>query len=149
VFQAGNAAFMRNWPYAYVLGQGGADGKTETAIKDKFDVAPLPSGDSGSGAAALGGWQLGVSAYSKNPDLASKLAIWLVSPAQQKERWLRLTNLPTMPAIYKDADVVKATPWVTNLVPVFENASPRPSTVTASKYNDVSVAYFTAVHDVL
>ncbi|MCS6872761.1 MAG: extracellular solute-binding protein, partial [Anaerolineae bacterium] len=38
VFQAGNAAFMRNWPYAYVLGQGGADGTQETAIKDKFAV---------------------------------------------------------------------------------------------------------------
>ncbi len=149
VFQAGNAAFMRNWPYAYVLGQGGADGKQETAIKDKFSVAPLPAGDAGFGAAALGGWQLGVSAYSANPDLASKLAIWLASPAQQKERWLRLTNLPTMPAIYKDPDVLKATPWVANLVPVFENASPRPSTVTAAKYNDVSTAYFTAVHDVL
>jgi trehalose/maltose transport system substrate-binding protein len=149
VFQAGNAAFMRNWPYAYVLGNGGADGTQETAIKDKFSVAALPAGDAGYGAAALGGWQLGVNAYTKNPELAGKLAVWLTSPEQQKERWLKLNNLPTMPAIYKDADVLKATPWVANLVPVFENASPRPSTVTAEKYNDVSTAYFTAVHDVL
>lgn len=149
VFQAGNAAFMRNWPYAYVLGQGGADGTQETAIKDKFSVSALPEGDAGVRAAALGGWQLGVNAYTANPELAAKLAIWLTSPEQQKERWLKLNNLPTMPAIYKDADVLAATPWVANLVPVFENASPRPSTVTAEKYNDVSVAYFTAVHDVL
>jgi trehalose/maltose transport system substrate-binding protein len=149
VFQAGNAAFMRNWPYAYVLGQGGAAGDQETAIKDKFSVAPLPAGDSGAGAAALGGWQLGVSAYTDQPDLAAKLAIWLVSPEQQKERWLKLSNLPTMPAVYKDADVVAASPWVANLVPVFENASPRPSTVTAAKYNEVSIAYFNAVHSIL
>jgi trehalose/maltose transport system substrate-binding protein len=144
VWQAGNAAFMRNWPYAYVLGQGGTDGKQETKVKDLFSVSVLPGG-----AAALGGWQLGVSAYSKNTELATKLAIWLASPEQQKERWLKLTNLPTIPTVYKDPDVLKATPWIEKLIPVFENASPRPSTVTAAKYNDVSVAYFSAVHDVL
>jgi trehalose/maltose transport system substrate-binding protein len=144
VFQAGNAAFMRNWPYAYVLGQGGADGTQETAIKDLFGVTALPGGG-----AALGGWQLGVSAYSANADLASQLAIWLVSPDQQKERWLKLNNLPTMPEVYQDADVLAATPWIEALIPVFENASPRPSTVTADKYNDVSTAYFTAVHSIL
>ncbi|PJF36251.1 MAG: ABC transporter substrate-binding protein [Candidatus Thermofonsia Clade 1 bacterium] len=149
VFQAGNAAFMRNWPYAYVLGQGGADGTQETAIKDKFAVTALPAGDSGKPAAALGGWQLGVSAYSTNPELATQLALWLTAPEQQKERWLKLNNLPTMPAIYQDPDVLKATPWVADLIPVFENATPRPSTVTAALYNDVSVAFFTAVHDVL
>lgn len=149
VFQAGNAAFMRNWPYAYVLGQGGADGTQETAIKGLFAVTNLPAGDSGKAAAALGGWQLGVSAYSANPELATQLALWLTAPEQQKERWLKLNNLPTMPAIYTDPDVLAATPWVADLVPVFENASPRPSTVTAAQYNDVSVAFFTAVHDVL
>ncbi len=149
VFQAGNAAFMRNWPYAYVLGQGGADGTQETAIKGLFAVTNLPAGDSGKAAAALGGWQLGVSAYSANPELTTQLALWLTAPEQQKERWLKLNNLPTMPAIYTDPDVLAATPWVADLVPVFENASPRPSTVTAAQYNDVSVAFFTAVHDVL
>src|SRR5271157_2504233 len=56
VFQAGNAAFMRNWPYAYSLGQA-----SDSAIKDKFDVVPLPAGDAGRAAAALGGWQLALS----------------------------------------------------------------------------------------
>ena len=73
----------------------------------------------------------------------------MTSPEQQKERWIRASNLPTIPTVYTDADVLAATPWVEALVPVFENASPRPSTVTAEKYNDVSVAYFTAVHSVL
>ena len=34
-FAAGNAAFMRNWPYAYSVSQ-------EGAVKGKFDVGVLP-----------------------------------------------------------------------------------------------------------
>ncbi|HDQ34891.1 MAG TPA: extracellular solute-binding protein, partial [Chloroflexi bacterium] len=44
VWQSGNAAFMRNWPYAYSLGN--AD---DSVIAGLFDVVPLPAGDAGSG----------------------------------------------------------------------------------------------------
>ncbi len=149
VFQGGNAAFMRNWPYAYVLGNGGADGKQETKVKGLFDVEALPSGDSGHGAATLGGWQLGVSIYSKHPAEATKLVLYLTGKDEQKIKALTQSNLPTIKSLYTDADIAKQIPFIANLVPVFENASPRPATITAAKYNDVSVAYFTAVHDVL
>jgi trehalose/maltose transport system substrate-binding protein len=53
VFQNGNAAFMRNWPYAWSLGNG-ADSK----VKDKIGVSALPKGGAnGQNAATLGGWQ--------------------------------------------------------------------------------------------
>jgi len=149
VFQAGNAAFMRNWPYAYILGNGGADGKTATKVKGLFDVEPLPAGAAGHGAAALGGWQLGVSAYSKHIPEAEKLVFFLTTLAEEKTRALTESELPTVKSLYTDADIAKQIPFIAQLVPVFENASPRPSTITGAKYNDVSIAYFTAVHDVL
>ena len=39
VWQTGNAVFMRNWPYAYSLGNG-----DDSAVKGKFDVTTLPEG---------------------------------------------------------------------------------------------------------
>jgi trehalose/maltose transport system substrate-binding protein len=48
VWHAGNAAFMRNWPYAYSVSL------DSEAIGDVFDVAALPAGASGSSAADHG-----------------------------------------------------------------------------------------------
>ena len=67
IFQSGNAAFMRNWPYAWALGQG-----EDSKVKGNIGVAPLPAGPGGSPAATLGGWQLGVSMYSKNQAAADR-----------------------------------------------------------------------------
>lgn len=143
-WQQGNAAFMRNWPYAYSLGN--AD---DSPIKGLFDVSPLPAGESGNPAAALGGWQLAVSKYSANPDAAAALAVWLTGPEVQKLRAINASLNPTIQSLYEDPEVLEASPFFGSLYDVFINATPRPSTVTGEKYNEVSVAYFTAVHSVL
>jgi trehalose/maltose transport system substrate-binding protein len=143
-WQAGNSAFMRNWPYAYGLGN--ADG---SAIKGKFDVAPLPKGKSGHGAAALGGWQLGVSKYSKHPQEAVDFLLWLTGKEEQKFKALEGSNNPTYKAVYNDPELKAKAPFMVKLYDVFMNAVARPSTATAPKYNETSVAFFTAVHSVL
>lgn len=143
-WQQGNAAFMRNWPYAYSLGN--AD---DSPVKGLFDVSPLPAGASGNPAAALGGWQLSVSKYSANPDAAAALAVYLTSPEIQKLRAIGASLNPTVMSLYEDPEVLEASPFFGSLYDVFINATPRPSTVTGEKYNEVSVAYFTAVHSVL
>jgi len=144
VWQAGNAAFMRNWPYAFSLGQ--AD---DSVIKDLFDVSPLPAGKSGGGAATLGGWQLAVSKYSEHPQEAADLAFFLASYDEQKERAIVGSFNPTIEALYSDADVLAATPFFGPLYDVFTSAVARPSTVTAPQYSDASSLFFGAVHSVL
>lgn len=145
VFQNGNAVFMRNWPYAWSLGNGG-----DSKIKDKIGVAALPKGgDGGKNAATLGGWQLAVSKYSKEPKLAAELVMFLTSKEIQKERAIKGSFNPTIPALYKDKDVLAATPFFGSLYDVFTSAVPRPSTATGLKYNEVSAAFWNATHDVL
>jgi trehalose/maltose transport system substrate-binding protein len=145
VWQLGNAAFMRNWPYAYALGNA-----ADSPIKGKFDVSTLPVGAEGDNpASTLGGWNLAVSKYSKNQDAAIKLVMYLSSAEVQKKRAIDLSALPTRVAIYDDADVAKAQPIIPNWKSVFQNAVPRPSAPTKTKYNEVSNLFWSAVHDTL
>jgi trehalose/maltose transport system substrate-binding protein len=145
IWQAGNAAFMRNWPYAYALG---ADPKS--VIAGKFDITVLPKGgDDGKNAACLGGWQLMVSAYSKVPDAAADLVKYLVSADIQKKQAIVLSQLPTLPALYADPDVLAKNPFFKNILPVLQNAVARPSTVTGVDYNQLSTSFFQNVNKVL
>ena len=145
VFQNGNAAFMRNWPYAWSLGNG-----KDSKIAGKIGVSALPKGGAdGKNAATLGGWQLAVSKYSKNPEAAASLVMYMTSPEVQKERAIKGSYNPTIPALYKDKEVLAATPFFGDLYSVFTSAVPRPATVTGLKYNEVSAAFWNATHDVL
>ncbi|ACL70832.1 ABC transporter substrate-binding protein [Halothermothrix orenii] len=144
MWEAGNAAFMRNWPYCYKLGN--AEG---SAIKGKFDVAPLPAGDSGNGAATLGGWNLAVSKYSEHPEVAADFVFFLTGYEIQKLRATKGSFNPTIKALYEDEEVLEANPFFGKLYDVFVNAVARPSTATAPNYNEVSRLFFQAVHSVL
>ena len=145
VWQTGNAVFMRNWPYAYALGNG-ADSK----VKGLFDVTTLPSAVAGEkSAATLGGWNLAVSKYTKSPKEATDLVLYLAGAAFQKQNAIVQTHLPTIMSVYDDADVAKAAPIIPNWKNVFLNAVPRPSAPAKVKYNEVSSLFWTAVHDSL
>jgi len=145
VFQSGNAVFMRNWPYSWSLAQ-----KEDSVIKGKVGVSALPKGSAdGRSAAALGGWQLAVSKYSKNQKLAADLVMYLSSPEVQKDRALKGSFNPTIASLYKDPEILKSAPFMGELLPTFTAAVGRPSTVTGAKYNQVSNQFWNAVHDVL
>jgi trehalose/maltose transport system substrate-binding protein len=145
VFQAGNAAFMRNWPYAWALAQGG-----DSTIKDKVGIAPLPKGGAdGRHAGTLGGQLLAVSKYSKNQDAAVDLVMYLTSAQEQKRRAIEGSFNPTIVSLYSDADIARANPFIGDLVDVFTNAVARPASVTGNNYNKVSTEFFNTVHLVL
>lgn len=145
IWQGGNSAFMRNWPYAYSLGN--AD---NSVIKGKFGVSPLPKGGKdGRHAAALGGWNLAVSKYSADPQVAADVALYLTGAKVQKIRAVEGSYNPTIKALYKDKDVLAASPFFGELYDVFTSAVPRPSTQTAPNYAKVSQAFYQGVYSVL
>jgi trehalose/maltose transport system substrate-binding protein len=145
VWQTGNAVFMRNWPYAYGLGNG-----DDSKVKGLFDVTTLPTGGGDTkSAATLGGWNIAVSKYSKNQDAAIDLAKFLGSPEYQKQNAIKGSKLPTIVSLYDDADIAAAQPIIPRWKEVFLNAVPRPSAPTKVKYNEVSSLFWSAVHDTL
>jgi trehalose/maltose transport system substrate-binding protein len=145
VFQAGNAVFMRNWPYAWALAQGG-----DSPVKDKVGVAPLPKGGAnGRHAGTLGGQMLAVSKYSKNAAAATDLVLYLTGAEEQKRRAVAGSFNPTLASLFQDQEIRTAAPFIGELLDVFSNAVARPAAITGDDYNKVSSEFFQSVHGVL
>jgi trehalose/maltose transport system substrate-binding protein len=143
MWQAGKTAFMRNWTNAYVAAR--AD---NSPTKGRFEVTSLPRGRAGF-AATLGGNGYGVSRYSRHPREAAMLVRFLASPEEQARRCRKSAEPPTIPALYKDPDVIGPNPYVSRVLQVHEGLALRPSGRAGKMYPDVSHAYFEAVHSVL
>ena len=141
-FQGGNAAFMRNWPYAYAAGN-----SDKSPIKGKFDVAPLPHEPGQKSAGAVGGWQIGISKYSKSQDAAVEFVRYLTGPEVQKYRAVVASMIPTLTAVQSDPDVVKALPFMEKVKGVA--LVTRPSNSTGTRYNEASIAFFQGVSQAL
>jgi trehalose/maltose transport system substrate-binding protein len=141
-FQGGNAAFMRNWPYAYSLGQA-----ADSAVVDKFDVAGLPAGEGMDPVGTLGGWQLAVSAYSDEPEAATEFVKYMVSPEVVKWRAIVATFVPLIIDVAEDPEVIANQPYLENLAGVTRVT--RPSQSTGENYNQVSTEFFQGVNEIL
>src|SRR6185369_7745781 len=132
-FQAGNVVFAQNWGYFWNR----VENDSDTKVKGKVGVTILPHDQGGNSATCIGGWQLAVSAYSKNKVEAVKFARWLSSPEVAKMQAILASHLPVFPQVYKDSDVLKANPWFAEALPVVETAKSRP---VSAQYPQVSDA---------
>ena len=115
-------------------------------MKDKVGVVKLPAVQGGESASCLGGWEWGVSSYSKNKTEAQKFVQYLSSPEVSEFMAINASLLPQFPDLYTDPDVTKAVPWFADARPVVETAKPRPVT---PRYNEVSDIIRTTVNSVL
>ena len=144
IWQTGRAAFMRNWPNAYVSARA-----ENSPTKDRLEIAPLPAGRAGS-AATLGGQGYGVSRYSSHPREAAMLVRFLTSRAEQARRSREPSGPPTIPELYHDSEVLKQNPYFKTILLAFtQGEAVRPSTVAGKNYPQVSRTYFEAVNAVL
>jgi multiple sugar transport system substrate-binding protein len=104
-FQNGDAAMMRNWPYAApLLAEPGS------RVAGRFSVAPLPAGPGGTRASALGGQLLAINAHSDNPDAAWRLIAFLTGPEQMLARASAAGHYPARVALYDTPELADALP---------------------------------------
>jgi trehalose/maltose transport system substrate-binding protein len=140
-FATGNAAFMRNWPYAYSVSQDGD-------VKGKFDVTVLPRTGNNPSVGTIGGWMLGISKYSKNIPVATEFVRYMTSPGVQKFNAIFSTNPPTIPSVGRDPAVRRVNPW---LKPAIANVARvgRPAGQLGAKYQQGSLAVYQGVNQIL
>jgi trehalose/maltose transport system substrate-binding protein len=144
MWQAGKAAFMRNWAYEYIANR--APGRR---IRDRFDIAPLPSGAVGI-AATLGGSGFGVSRHSLHPREAAMLVRFLCSREEQVRRCRNTADAPSISQLYDESEFLASNPQFPRLLEVFRKGVVlRPSRAAGKMYPDLSRAYWEAVHAVL
>ncbi len=141
-FQAGNLIFAMQWGYAWNRFQNDADSQ----VKERIGVVPLPSFAGSQAATCVGGWQLAVSAFSKNKEAAAKLVRFLSSPEVSKMQAIAASHLPVFAEVYEDAEVLAANPWFRDARAVVLGARARPVT---PRYAEVSEAIRTSMNGFL
>jgi multiple sugar transport system substrate-binding protein len=116
-FQTGRLSILRNWPYVYALAK---------QAHVPFKVEPLPTWAGGKPASVLGGINLGISAYSKNPGTALSFINFATAPAAQKKFFIKASLPAVLTQTYSDPAVVKAQPFAPQLLKAVQNGVPRP-----------------------
>jgi multiple sugar transport system substrate-binding protein len=140
-FQAGEAVFMRSWPYA-LRAMNGAD--PDSQIAGKVGIAPLPSFTGFGPVTALGGHNLAVNAFSRNITAATEF-VRFVSTSRDVQRGLAqpYSKAPAMAAVYQD---LAGDPMMALLAKVLPTAKPRPAVpewaaITAEMQRQIFAAY--------
>jgi trehalose/maltose transport system substrate-binding protein len=124
-WQDGKAVFMRQW--------------AQNALQEvRGNVIPLPSGEEGSHG-VIGGWQLGVSKFSRHPKEALEFLTFMTRYDTQYT-FAERGFLPVRPTLYNDKTLRANYPLFTLLPNVLKTAVSRPSTVTLRRYGQVSEA---------
>jgi trehalose/maltose transport system substrate-binding protein len=139
-WEAGKATFMRNWSYAYALGE-----KKGTKVSGKFAVAPLPAFEGAGKAGILGGHNMVISVYSKNPGAALKFIDFYTSPEWEKHT-MDAYSLPVATAsVYDDPAIQRKYAYAAELKAAIAQAKPRPVSpvypqISQAIYNNVNAA---------
>jgi multiple sugar transport system substrate-binding protein len=138
-FESGRPAAMRNWPYAYALGQ-------DSDIAGDFEVSPLPASEGGEPAGVLGGYNLGISAFSENPEAAVEFVNFITNTDSQVTMATKASLPPVLSAVYDDPKVQKAMPFAEELRTAVEQAQPRP---VSPVYTQISEAIYENVYNAI
>jgi multiple sugar transport system substrate-binding protein len=139
-YEGGTSAFMLNYTFAYgSAGENAPEIQKNTGIARYPEVVPgMPSHP------PIGGFNIGVSAFTEEPELAFEAATCITSPAGQ----LKATELDGLPpsnqTLYTDPIVTEAYPGFAPLVKQsLDDAATRPLTPA---YTDLSLAIQRTLH---
>jgi multiple sugar transport system substrate-binding protein len=138
-FESGRVTMMRNWPYAYALGN------KSKKIGGKFEITNLPGYGGKPGAGVLGGTNLAISAYTDNPGGALAVTNYFTGEVGQRLIGEGATP-PATTAAYDVPSVRKAIGLPDEIRDAVSAAKPRP---VSPVYPQISQAIYKNVNAAL
>jgi trehalose/maltose transport system substrate-binding protein len=142
-FVSGNAAFARNWPYMYSIAAGSG-----SKVAGKFSVTVLPHGAAGHSVGTVGGWQLGVSKFSKHKAAAMEFVRYATSAPVERYNAIAYSLVPTRTAVARDKAVVRANPYLKPAVANVPRVT-RPAKYFGAQYNAGSRVIYQGINEIL
>lgn len=132
LFTEGRAVFLRNWPYAWSFAQG-----EESKVRGSVGIAKLPHAPGATSYSTIGGWNIGLSSFSRHPDEALEFLKFITGERAMKLRAIEGGYLPTLRATYRDEDVLEANPHYADFFSVFKDARNRPKSAHYPRVSDI------------
>lgn len=139
LFQSGNTAFLRNWPYVYPLAS--AD---DSPIQGKFATKPMVHAPGFDSAACLGGWGLGISKTTAHPDAALRAVLFYGSADAQRMAALDNGYFPTRRSLYTDPQIVAKYSYFPDMLKIVEKGVLRPPVAQYAQASDILQRYLSA-----
>jgi multiple sugar transport system substrate-binding protein len=139
LFQDGRAVFLRNWPYAWRLGQA-----PDSPVRGRIGVGPMVHAPGARPAATLGGWGLGVSAHGQQPALAVEFIREATSLEGQRALCAPTGYAPAREEAYADSALLAANPFLVELRRFHEHAVARPALARYALASDILQRHLSA-----
>ena len=132
LFAAGEAAFLRNWPYAWreIERSGGP-------ASGHVGVVPVLAAPGQVTGGTLGTWGLSMLKGTPHPEEAAAVLGWLTGPETQRQLALHEGYAPTWKALYDDADLGRRQPLLAVQRQALAQAVLRPPSPLYSQLSDV------------
>lgn len=117
-FGNGDALFMRTWPGFFTDGE-------ESSVAGNYGIAVLPGID-GPGVSTLGGYNVGISAFSDAPATARDFLEFMQN-RQSQTYYAEVGGAPVLAEVYDDEEILAQYPYFETLKAALESAQPRPA----------------------
>ena len=131
-FAAGEAAFLRNWPYAWREIE-----KGEGPVKGRVGVTAMVGAPGQQGGGTLGTWGLSLVKGSPHPEAAVEAIRWLTGPVVQRQLAIEQGYAPTWSRLYDDPDLQRRAPLLAVQRQALQHPQLRPPTPAYAQLSDL------------
>ncbi|BEV36198.1 ABC transporter substrate-binding protein [Synechococcus sp. M16CYN] len=131
-FKYGDAALMRNWPYAWAELQ-----KPESKVRGKVGVTLMVAEPDHDPAATIGSWGLSLLKQSRHREATVKAIRFLTSETAQRQRFRDQGYTPTELSLFSDPELVAMSPVLPEIAKALRYSVQRPSSPIYAQLSDV------------